>query len=676
MTAAMVTAVTPTAPMRPVAPLADAVAHGEAAQPRRHRLVRRWDDLPLRSKGMAVIAIPVVPLILSAILFLGSGRSARSAQEWVSHTLEVKGAIATVLSLMVDAESGVRGFLLTRDADALVPFTNATAVLPYETERLRTLTADNQAQREHLQTLAALMAARPLTRVLDYSHERPGAGPPLALLAESRSTMGAIRTELAQMQLVEDVLLARRVDAVRRADRRLVFVSVIAVLLGLSGGTAATRAFTAGVSRRIDRLAESASRLAAGDALLPLVEARDEVGAVDRRLHETAGLLRRRDDQLQQHVRDQAALNADLELARKELDQFFSLSLDVMGIAGTDGRFNRVNRSWERTLGWTEAEMTSVPFLDLVHPDDREATAAEAAKLVAGRATVSFENRYRARNGSYRWLNWSAVSTPERGLLYCAARDVTDQKRAAADLERRAAELAMVNDELEAFSYSVSHDLRAPLRHVTGFASLLKRSAIGRLNDTEARHLQTIVDAAARMDRLIDDLLAFSRMGRAALAPQHVSLDALVRDAQQDLHAAPDQSVVWTIHPLPEVDGDPAMLRLVLVNLLSNALKYSAARAIATIEVGVQPGAADETIVYVRDNGAGFDMQYAHKLFGVFQRLHSAEEFEGTGIGLANVRRIINRHGGRTWAEGVVGEGATFYFTLPIAATRLEARSA
>jgi light-regulated signal transduction histidine kinase (bacteriophytochrome) len=202
----------------------------------------------------------------------------------------------------------------------------------------------------------------------------------------------------------------------------------------------------------------------------------------------------------------------------------------------------------------------------------------------------------------------------QHGLLYAAARDVTDQKRAAEALQQHADELAAVNHELDAFSYSVSHDLRAPLRHVPGFASMLQRSVGDRLGDTEARHLRTIIEAANRMGRLIDDLLAFSRIGRTALERGRISLDAVVHDALQELQVtATDREIAWTIHALPDVHGDPALLRLVLVNLLSNAIKYTKGRTPATVEVGIDGGAPDETIVYVRDNGAGFDMKYAHK---------------------------------------------------------------
>jgi light-regulated signal transduction histidine kinase (bacteriophytochrome) len=279
---------------------------------------------------------------------------------------------------------------------------------------------------------------------------------------------------------------------------------------------------------------------------------------------------------------------------------------------------------------------------------------------------MGFENRYLAKDGSYRWLNWSAVASPLTGSVYAAARDVTAQKRAAIDLERHAAELSAVNEELEAFSYSVSHDLRAPLRHVTGFATLLERSAGGRLAEQETRYVRTIVDAASRMGRLIDDLLAFSRMGRSPIERRRISLADVVRDARHDLPSVEHASeIAWTVHPMPEVEADPALLRQVFVNLLSNAAKYSGARPHPAVEIGVAPSGAAETVVYVRDNGVGFDMAYVDKLFGVFQRLHSSDAFEGTGIGLANVRRIVHRHGGRVWAEGAVDAGATFYFSLP-----------
>ncbi|MBI1815857.1 MAG: response regulator [Deltaproteobacteria bacterium] len=226
-------------------------------------------------------------------------------------------------------------------------------------------------------------------------------------------------------------------------------------------------------------------------------------------------------------------------------------------------------------------------------------------------------------------------------------------------------QLKASNQELEAFAYSVSHDLRAPIRHMDGFADLLLKRAGSQLDETATRYVHTIQQSATKMSRLIDDLLGLSRTGRTALQPVRVELDELVREVQQDIAPALNgRQIVWGVDQLPAVQADPGLLRIVFVNLLSNAIKFTAPRSEARIEIRTtaQDG---EVIVHVCDNGAGFDMQYADKLFGVFQRLHTEEQFEGTGIGLATVRRIITRHGGRVWAEGAPDRGATFSFSLP-----------
>ncbi|MBN1204255.1 MAG: response regulator [Myxococcaceae bacterium] len=232
-------------------------------------------------------------------------------------------------------------------------------------------------------------------------------------------------------------------------------------------------------------------------------------------------------------------------------------------------------------------------------------------------------------------------------------------------VRERTSQLQEANRELESFSYSVSHDLRAPLRHITGFAQLLERKAGAKLDEVSRGYLQTLITAARQGGTLVDDLLSFSRMGRAELHRKQVDLGALVSEIRRELEAeAQGRSVEWRLGALPQVEADPALLRQVVRNLLSNAMKYTRPSPHAVIEVGTRP-VGEELEVWVRDNGVGFEMQYVDKLFGVFQRLHTAEQFEGTGIGLANVRRIVSRHGGRTWAEGAVGQGATFHFSLP-----------
>lgn len=234
-------------------------------------------------------------------------------------------------------------------------------------------------------------------------------------------------------------------------------------------------------------------------------------------------------------------------------------------------------------------------------------------------------------------------------------------------LRQKNDDLLAANADLESFCHSVSHDLRMPLRHIHSYASMLEVSAGSKLNSEERRHVHTVQKAAMRMTRLIDDLLAFSRIGRAAMHRQRIHMDDLIDETFQELGPdLSDRHIDWQRHTIPDTVGDPQLMKQVWVNLLANAVKYTRPRDPAKIEIGADV-ADNEIVYYVRDNGVGFNMQYADRLFGVFQRLHAEKDFEGTGVGLANVRRIVQRHGGRTWAEGVEGSGATVYFSLPAA---------
>ena len=363
--------------------------------------------------------------------------------------------------------------------------------------------------------------------------------------------------------------------------------------------------------------------------------------------------------------------------AQSERDRFFNLTRDMLCIAGFDGYFKRVNPAWTNTLGYTREEMLSKPFLEFVHPDDRERTVAESATLALGGETFQFENRYLSKDGSYRWLLWSARSLVSEKLIFASARDLTERKaieeqilKLNDEMKHRADDLEIANKELEAFSYSVSHDLRAPLRHINGFVELLQKSPAIQAEESSSRQMRVIARAAKNMGMLIDDLLAFSRTGRAEMHLIPVDTRELVDQVIRDLEMeTKNRKIAWDINSLPRVSVDPPLFRLVWANLIANAIKYTRPRDEAKIEIGYTSEktlSKQEIVFYIRDNGVGFDMQYASKLFGVFQRLHRAADFEGTGIGLANVQRIVHRHGGRVWAEAAINSGATFYFSIPV----------
>jgi len=352
------------------------------------------------------------------------------------------------------------------------------------------------------------------------------------------------------------------------------------------------------------------------------------------------------------------------ELARQgaEFERFFTLSLDMMCIAGADGHFHRVSPAFA-ALGYSTEELVSRPFLDFVHPDDVAATLAEVEKLARNVPTIHFDNRYRCKDGSYRWLSWTCAPDTS-GTLYAIARDVTETKRTQEALARAKDAAEAANRELESFSYSVAHDLRAPLRSIDGFSQALLEDYTEKLDADGKKYLSFVRTSAQQMALLIDDLLALSRVTRSELRREGVDMSALARAAVTRLQRSqPDRRVDVVIQEGLRGEGDPRLLTVGLDNLLGNAWKFTGGRDEAHIEFGASSNDG-RRVYFVRDNGAGFDMAFENKLFGVFQRLHAATEFEGTGIGLATVQRIVSRHGGRVWAEGEINRGATFFFTL------------
>ncbi|RYD20748.1 MAG: PAS domain S-box protein [Verrucomicrobiaceae bacterium] len=372
-------------------------------------------------------------------------------------------------------------------------------------------------------------------------------------------------------------------------------------------------------------------------------------------------------------------LHQEQKRMEEERERFFNLSLDLLCVAGMDGYFKKVNPAFTRTLGFSEVEMLSRPFTDFIHPDDLAATLAEVDTLGTGASSVHFENRYRCKDGSWKWLSWNTQPFVEEKILYAVARDITEKKEAEfsilflnEELTQQASRLEAVNKELESFSYSVSHDLRAPLRGISGFAQALEEHAGERLDETDRSYLQRVQRAAQRMGLLIDDLLKLSRLSRAEMKLVPVDLSVLATAAVAALRSAePERQVNVEIDPDIHVAGDPALLRVVLDNLLGNAWKFTAATPDARIGFSCKPPNAEgKVICTVQDNGAGFDMRYVHKLFGPFQRLHTQAEFPGSGIGLATVQRIIRRHGGDVSATGEINHGAAFEFTLEAVSER------
>lgn len=333
---------------------------------------------------------------------------------------------------------------------------------------------------------------------------------------------------------------------------------------------------------------------------------------------------------------------------------------DVIGIVDAKTlAIEQMNPAFNALLGYDDDAILSMPLSSFM--DEEGATKLkELASTSSGGFNV--ETRINACDGSVKWLEWHVVV--KGGKWFVCARDVTELKRLTATLERNIFQLEAANRELESFSYSVSHDLRAPLRAVHGNAQAMEEDCLDVLNEEAKTYLTKIRDNALRMDRLINDLLAFSRIGKKEVRKSEVDMNELVASIFEEIGQSQPHKATIEIGKMPSAWGDLSMLRIVWTNLISNAIKYSAKKENPRIETG---GRIDGDIAeyYIRDNGAGFDMAYASKLFGTFQRLHDASEFEGVGIGLAIVQRIVLKHDGTIRAEAAPDAGATFYFTLP-----------
>src|SRR3984893_14044599 len=398
---------------------------------------------------------------------------------------------------------------------------------------------------------------------------------------------------------------------------------------------------------------------------------------------QTAEMHLRLNVELEQRVIERTAqLQAANQILRESEERFRLLVEGVQDYAifmlSPQGHVVSWNKGSERIKGYKVDEIIGKHFSCFYPPEAIAQGKPEQELRMAKEQGHIDEEGWRGRkDGQQFWASVVLTAIYDKGGCLQGfakiTRDMTEAKRSEQvlydknlELQENARVLARSNGDMEAFSYSVSHDLRAPLRHIVGFAELLQKDAAPSLSEKSLGHLTTIFQSAKRMGELIDDLLGFSRIGQSEMQKTEVNLEGLVREILEDFQAeTTERHILWIVHALPVVGADRALLRLVLVNLISNAVKFTSASTEARIEIGCAPAGSGETVIFIRDNGAGFDPKYAEKLFRVFQRLHSQGEFEGTGIGLANVQRIIGRHGGGVWAEGLVDAGATFYFSLP-----------
>ncbi len=584
----------------------------------------QWLDWRLPLLTLAILLIVILPTLLLQQLFA----SALNASAWLTHTHQVESQVnALTVELRESEESAMvlaMGVEVPRARERLKA---APANLESMLARLETLTRDNAATQVRLGRLREILGRRiALAGELPHaaSTRRGEIVNQLAFQYASHPLLQEILSQERALQAVRARQFEERREQVKwlswgAMGLQLLLLALITLLLGRQIGSRLS--------------AEQATWRADARASAVLQTVREPIVLLDA----------------QQHVLMHNAAFAEL------------YELDEDDAARSHPSLRQINAAW----------------------DDEVVRQRLADVLARGRELWDYEVQQETVGGMTRvlLLNARRMSLPDRSddAVLMTLSDVTTQKASQQriidlnrQLEGKVEQVSDVNRELEAFSYSVSHDLRAPLRHISGFADKLTRH-MGDAADERSRHyLQVIGDSARRMSSLIDDLLVYSRLGRSALRLQAVDMQSLVSDTRAmldanvsaDKHALPLR-VEWDIQPLPILVGDENMLRQVWQNLLGNAVKYSGKREVARVEVGYALDDEGHHHFWVKDHGAGFDMAYAGKLFGVFQRLHKSSEYPGTGVGLASVRRVLSRHGGRVWAEAEPEQGATFHFVIP-----------
>lgn len=576
---------------------------------------------------LAGLCLVLLILVVNGLLAYRNLQTLVENERSVSHTHEVQREIEALYTDVRDMGAVQGGNLLAGEEFFLSAYDALKERVPQRLEQLRRLTADNRRQQGRLDTLKPLVSQRieTLDNLIAIRREKGFEAARNALLQpQVLGQTGGIREIIGAMAQEEEQLLVARTKQSQASFQRLGFVFTVA------------------------------SVLAAGC-----------VAAV-------FGLYRR-----------DVAERALADVMRGQLAAIVRSAEDAIISKDLDGTITSWNAGAERLYGYSASEVIG-RNISLIIPSDRNDEELHILDCLRRNEHLEHLETVR-RHKDGRLIPVSLTISPIRdasGAVVGAskiARDITERKQAEEALRQardeleqrvieRTAELEAANKELEAFSYTVSHDLRAPLRAIDGFSRILIDEYAASLPADCQEYLRDVRANTQQMGRLVDDLLAFSRLSRQPLKQQTIEMDVLVQHALSELRGelAGREADVRVGH-LPTCAGDPVLVKQVWTNLLSNALKYTSQTPQATIEIGSLNGAAaGEPTYFVRDNGVGFDMKYAHKLFGVFQRLHRAEDYAGTGVGLAIVQRIVHRHGGRVWADAKPNEGATFFFTLPV----------
>jgi PAS domain S-box-containing protein len=632
-------------------------------------LHRWWLDRSVRTKGLIVVAIPLIIMVFLTSASLLLEHSERQARKVSLASSALSKSATAVLTDAVNAETSVRGYAATRDPVFLGPYNSALTRLGAERRTLRSAAVKEGVGRQQLALDASL--GKVLTELKQLRSVVSSGAPVRSLiprLQQQKATMDVLRGQVADITRGPLAMVIPRRAKITRLETDIQIIDVAGLVLALLAGLVGVALFTSGISRRVTAAAANADRLGEGLPLEPVEHSADDLGRLADSIIRAGDLLAGR---AAQRDRPRLAL----------LGAIVDSSDDAIVSSGVNGLITSWNPAAERIYGYSAAEAVGqgtglILEADLRGKEEEARNAFIASQSRNGGTGSSHHDAVQRRKDGTAVpvsVMLSALRDDDGALIGTSSigRDITEQIRAADELRSRMDDLERANQNLETFTYSVSHDLRAPLRSMAGFSAALVEDCRDELGEDGRGYADRIEAASGRMAALIDDLLHLSRLWRTELQDvQPVDLSAEVVRIAEDLQlGAPDRPVRFIIQDAVQAPADLVLIRSVLENLVGNAFKFTSRQDDASIEFGTVPTTEAPICCFVRDNGAGFEPAYADKLFTPFERLHTAEEFPGTGVGLASVQQIVERHGGRVWAEGAVGEGATFYFTLDAKAT-------
>lgn len=718
----------------------------------------------LNGKNLNIIFIIVIAVIIAISGFtVFNFTQMNESNMWVQHTDSVLFSLETTLSILKDAETGSRGYLLTSEKDFLDPYYVAISKLDENVLAIKKLTADNPSQQKKVDTLQSLSFKRIYLineAIKLFDQKKFDRETALDLLVRGKIIMDQIRSLIDRMKGDESALWGIRDGKYKALQETFIitfvaglFISLLTLILIIlnlnrqikerkkaeetasesrnllsvtlsSIGDAVISTDEKGLIRFMNKVAENLTEWSLDEALGRYVE--DVFHIVNEITHlrpenpvkkvltngKVIGLANHTllitksgkeisvDDSCAPMISGENIIGTVLifrditfkrnseiekerlseEISRQKLflDQILSATSDAIFVQDRELKFYYANKSGEVLFNKNKEDFSRQTWTEIGLPNEKVESINSITEKVFETGLPSTFNYTDESNMETKYFEF--VSNPvfdnksNVEFVVSSVRDITTRKLIElkistlnVELENKLGEIKQINEEMESFIYTVSHDLRAPIRHIGGFVDILNKNIYDSLEDNNKRFFNIIKQATIEMGKLIDDLLTFSRLGRSPLNLINVDLNeivaAIIEEFKIELF---ERKLKWEISNLPIVYADPPLLKVVLSNLISNAIKYTSGKEEAVITIGHENKDNGMTVFYVKDNGVGFDMKYYNKLFGVFQRLHSQEEFEGTGIGLATVKKIIQKHGGNVWAEGKLNEGAAFYFYLPI----------